>query len=310
MASCADSSAVVEGTALSQGFQGPEWSPELTLDFMARNRIEVSILSCAIPLTVFGKPAAQTAALAREINTYMAEFRDKHASRIGFFAILPSLQDSSSCIEEVRYAMETLRADGVALFTSYNDNYLGHPDFEPVWKELNAHSAVVFVHPTMEGIEKSIREPFVIPRALIDWPHETTRTALHLVMTNSLRKHPDCKVILSHGGGTLPYIAGRTAQIPMQAELTGKPPAEFLEDVKRFWFDTALMGDDTAPLHLLLEFAPSERVLYGSDYPFVREPAVLKKAETIDRMVDAHGRELTLVTRGAALKLFPRFTGE
>lgn len=298
---------MVEGTPLAQGFQGPQWSPEATLDFMSRNRIGASVLSCAIPLTIFNKSSEETAALAQEINTYMASFRNEHASKIGFFAVLPSLEDTRACVDEIRRAMQTLRADGVVLFTSYNDKYLGHPDFQPIWAELDALSAVVFIHPTMEGMERSIREPFLIPRALIDWPHETTRTAIHLVMTNSLRKHPGCKIILSHGGGTLPFVAARTSQIPIQGKLSGKSPDDFLEDVKSFWFDTALMGDDAAPLNLLLESAPKGKVLYGSDYPFVREPAVVSKLVTMDGIVDGEGRELASATREAALELFPRF---
>ncbi len=80
-----------------------------------------------------------------------------------------------------------------------------------------------------------------------------------------------------------------------------------MEDIKSFWFDTALMGDDVAPLKLLLDFAPKGKILYGSDYPFVREVAVVSKIETMDGVVDGE-RELALVTREAALELFPRFS--
>ncbi|KAF2688318.1 hypothetical protein K458DRAFT_440022 [Lentithecium fluviatile CBS 122367] len=247
---------------------------ELTLEFMSRNNISVSILSCAIPLPVF--------------------------------AVLPALHDVPACIDEIRFAMHTLDADGVALFTSYDSKHLGHPDFEIKRAELNSLSAVVFIHPTMEGMENSIREPFLIPRALIDWPNETTRTAIHLIMTDTMRTFPTCKIILSHGGGALSYIAGRTSEIPIQTKLSGKSSEEIFEDAKKFWFDTALMGDDDGPLELLLGFAQAGHVLYGSDYPFVREPAVVKRAITIDDIVDGDGKELPLVTRENALKLFPR----
>lgn len=299
-----DRAAVVESNAsLSQGFLGPDWSPDTSLEFMARNNIGTSILSCAIPCTVLVQDAAEIATLSRDINEYMASLRDQYPTQFGFFATLPSLQDVPRCIDGIRYAFSTLAADGVSLFTSYSDKYLGHSDFEPVWAELNRHAAVVFIHPTMEGMEKSIKEPFLIPRALIDWPHETTRTAIHLIMTNAVRKFPACKIILSHGGGTLPYVAGRIADVPIQMRLSEKSPGEFLEDAQSFYFDLALVGH-TAPLHLLMDFAKEGHILYGSDYPFVRADAVAQQLRTID----TEGEALTSMTRKAAQALFPRIT--
>ncbi|OCK73150.1 amidohydrolase 2 [Lepidopterella palustris CBS 459.81] len=298
----------MEGSPLSQGFSAPAWSPEMSLDFMAGNNIGTSILSYGIPVTVFGKEAAETAAMCREINEYLASLRDQDPSKFGFFTTLPSLEDVPRCIEEICYAFSVLKADGVNLFTSYNDKYLGHPDFEPVWAELDRHAAVVFIHPTMEGMEKSITEPFLMPRAVFDWPHETTRTAMHLIITNTVRKFPACKRILSHGGGTLPYVAGRIEDANMQARFSGKEPGEFLEDAKSFYFDLALVGH-TGPLQLLMNFAKKGHILYGSDYPFVREDMLEQKTRAIDGMVDGDGEELVLVARKAAQTLFPRLKG-
>ena len=294
---------------LAQGFVGPEWSPELSLEMMARNKIGTAVVSCAIPCTVLVQEAAEAATLSREINEFMASLRDQHPSQLGFFATLPSLTDVQSCIDEIRYSISELKADGVAIYTSYGEKYLGDNDFAPVWDELNKHATVVFIHPTMEGMEKSIKEPFLIPRALIDWPHETTRTAIHLIMTNTLRKFPECKVILSHGGGTLPYVAGRIADIPIQTRLSGKSPEEFLEDAKSFYFDLALVGYG-APISLLMDFAAEGHVLYGSDYPFVRENGVVKQLEVVDVVGVGETEELTAplteTTRQAALALFPQ----
>ncbi|PYI11869.1 amidohydrolase 2 [Aspergillus sclerotiicarbonarius CBS 121057] len=291
----------IEGNPkLSQGFIGPEWSPSTTLEFMTRNDIGTSILSCAIPLNMICQnDTNETAALTRAVNDYLASLRDQYLKQFGFFAALPSPEDATRCIEEIRYALGTLKADGVTFFTSYNGKYLGHPDFQPVWAELNSHAAIVFTHPTMEGMEKSITDPFVIPRALIDWSHETTRTAVHLIMTNTLRRFAACRVILSHGGGTLPFVASRIADIEIQTRLSGKSPGEFLEDAKSFYYDVALVGS-TPPLQLLRDFAPPDHLLYGSDYPFVREHAVVQKWQAVG------DEDLVRSTRKTAQTLFPR----
>ena len=298
---------------------------------MARNNIITSILSCAIPFTVLLEDVTEIATLSRETNIYLASLRDQYPSKFGFFATVPSPEDTARCVEEIDYALSVLKADGVALFTSYGNKYLGHADFEPVWAELHRHATVVFTHPTMEGTEKSIREPFLIPRALIDWSHETTRTATHLIMTGTTRKFPACKIILSHGGGTLPFVAGRIADIPMQERLSGQSPEEFLDAARSFYFDLALVAH-SAPLELLLDFAKPGHVLYGSDYPFVQEAEVKHQLKVVDdvgmdssgendvkgRKVDQDGcfesetREIlepiTRVTRKAAEELFTRFS--
>jgi predicted TIM-barrel fold metal-dependent hydrolase len=271
----------------------------MCLEFMDRNQIGSSILSCAISCTVLATDAAEVAALSRDVNKYLASLRDQRPSQFGFFAALPSLEDVPRCIDEIRYALSRFKADGVVLYTSYNDKYLGHPDFEPVWAELDRHATVVFIHPTMEGMEMAIKEPFLIPRALLDWSHETTRTAVHLIMTNSIRKFPACRIILSHGGGTLPFVAGRISEIDIQTRLSGKTAGEFLDDAQSFYFDLALVGH-AAPLRLLMDFAKDGHVLYGSDYPFVREDGVMCQLQTIDSGVDV------AVTRKAAQALFPR----
>ncbi|KAL4781435.1 hypothetical protein BJX76DRAFT_16079 [Aspergillus varians] len=249
-------------------------------------------------LTIVCQDATETAELAREVNDYLASLRDQHPTQLGFFASLPSPEDTGRCIDEIRYALDVLKADGVALFTSYNDKYLGHPEFEPIWRELNGRAAVVFTHPTMEDIKKSIAEPFTIPRPLMDWSHETARTAVHLILTNTLRRcAADCRIILSHGGGTLPFVAGRIADIDIQTRLSGKSPEEFLEDARLFYFDLALVGH-AMPLQLVLDFANNGHVLYGTDFPFVGDDAVAEQWGAVG------DEALVAATRKTAQRLF------
>ncbi|KAL4759170.1 amidohydrolase family protein [Aspergillus foveolatus] len=292
--------AIEKNPGLAQGMKAPDWVLEKTLEFMASNNIGTSILSCPFPLTVVCQDAAETAALAREANEYLASIRDRHPTQFGFFATLPSAEDTARCIDEIRYALDMLKADGVVLFTSYNDKYLGHPNFEPVWRELDSRAAVVFTHPTMEDIKKSIDEPFTIPRVLMDWSHETTRTAVHLILTNTIRRCAgNCRIILSHGGGTLPFVAGRIADMGLQTHLSGKSADEFLADARLFYFDLALVGH-AMPLQLVMDFASDGHVLYGTDYPAV------KGEDVAEQWMAVGDKPLIAATRMAAQTLFPR----
>jgi predicted TIM-barrel fold metal-dependent hydrolase len=97
-----------------------------------------------------------------------------------------------------------LKADGVTLFTRYGDGnyYLGHEKFKPIWDELDKRAAVVFIHPThpvdITPVNKLLAQP------IIDYPHETTRTAVDLIVSDTIRTHRNVKIILSHAGGTHP----------------------------------------------------------------------------------------------------------
>ncbi|OJJ05643.1 hypothetical protein ASPVEDRAFT_55480 [Aspergillus versicolor CBS 583.65] len=293
--------AIERNPALAQGIQPPPWAPSTTLTFMEHNSINAAILSCPMSLTAICQDnAAETATLAREVNLYLASLCDQHPTQLGFFASLPSPADTARCVEEIRYALDVLKADGVALFTSYSDKYLGHPDFEAVWQELNTWKAVVFTHPTMEDRHKSITEPFTIPRPLLDWSHETTRMAVHMILTGALRRYAsDCQIILSHGGGTLPFVAGRIADLDTQTRVSGKSAEEFLAETRLFYFDLALVGHEM-PLKIVLDFAADGHVLYGTDFPFVRDEAVARQWGVVG------GEELISKTWKTAQTLFPR----
>ena len=85
--------------------------------------------------------------VARVCNEFQARMALEHPSRFGSFALLP-LPDVDGALEEITYALDILHLDGVGLFSSVNDQYLGDPLFDPVFDELDRRKAVVFIHPT------------------------------------------------------------------------------------------------------------------------------------------------------------------
>ena len=295
----------INSPAIPKGLKPPEWSTHLSLEFMTRNNIGAAILSLSAPATEFMKDKKEAASLAREVNEYAASIRDRHPHKFGFFATLPSPDDTSGCLEEIDYALNVLKAEGVTLLTSYGKNYLGNPEFRPIWDELDRRNAVIFVHPTMNPAGGALETPYV-PQPLVDFPHETTRTAVHLIVSNTVRDHPNCKIILSHGGGTLPYMATRVANMCADCNIFPKTAEEFMQEARNFYFDVALTAYDY-PLDLLSTFAKPDHILYGSDFPFAREITCAAQIQ----LLDERARQMTLdedfsLRRGAALELFPR----
>lgn len=212
----------------------------------------------------------------RRVNEYCATIRDSKPTKFGFFASLPSLLDVDGAIEEIRYSLGTLRAEGVILFTRYGDenHYLGHELFRPIWKELNAWGAVVLVHPCMPRDRTPF--PLTILPNVVEFPHETTRTALDLIFSNTKKDNPDCKIILSHGGGTLPYLVGRVGFMELLPHAPVKKTREEIEEeIRSFYFDLALAGHENA-LNCLLRFVPHDHILFGSDFPYAPKPGVMR----------------------------------
>lgn len=285
------------------GLQVPRWDLERDLAFLDDNNIQFALLSLSAPgLSITSSPA-EAKTLARACNEFAATCRDKHPDRYGFFATLP-LENISDGIEELTHALDVLGADGVVLFTSYNGNYLGHEFFKPLWRELDRRAAVVFVHPTTP---KDPGPPYdgMLPRPIVDFPHETTRTAVHLITSNTVRDFPNCKIILSHGGGTLPFTATRIFNSAVNAGFGGgKTADDMLVEARRFYFDLALTSF-SGPLSLLVNFADEDHILWGSDYPFVRGDSVKRQRDELEEL-EMQPPMRSSIANGAALKLIPR----
>lgn len=255
------------------------------------------MLSVSAPGAHWGDDA-EARVRARQVNEYVAELVKDRPDRFGLFATL-TLPDVDGALAETAYAFDELNADGVVLLSNAHGSYLGEKAFEPLWEELDARQAVVFIHPTEPPIEMLPG----LPSPLLDFPFDTTRTALHLAANGVLRRHPDLRIILSHAGGFLPYAAYR---FPYAA--TFNPPItseEVFEDLQRFWFDSALSSSPTA-LPSLFAFADPSRITFGSDFPFAPDPE--SWTSRLDS-ADLSPETLHAVNRGNAETLFPRLAG-
>ncbi|PHH63184.1 hypothetical protein CDD81_6235 [Ophiocordyceps australis] len=286
------------------GWGVPSWSLEADDEIAASIGVGTAIFSVTAPGASIIGDDASAAQFASRLNDYCAQIRDKDPMRYGFFCNLGSLLDTQRCLQEIGRAFDELGADGVVLFTRYGEDevrYLGHDDFKPIWQELNRRQAVVFVHPT-HGLDTRLVNAHS-PQPIFDYPHETTRAAADLIMSNNLREFPDCKIILSHAGGTLPFLIHRISMCEDTQFATGKGREEIYEDARRFYFDLALSGDGRV-LHHVMAFAKPGHVLFGSDYPNAPVASLTRDAEVIDGY--DFGAQRASVYHGAATALFPR----
>lgn len=279
------------------GIDVPDWSESAALEFMDGHGIQTGILSLSTPGVYFGDPA-EAQKWAREINLYCADVRDRRPDRFGFFATLP-MPDVDSAIEEARYALDVLKADGIVLLANYEGRYLGDEIFVPLLEFLHERNAVVFVHPG-----ELPAEPVPgIPTFTADFLLDTTRTAISLILSGAMTGYPDIRFILGHAGGFVPYIAHR---ILLTMAKEGLAPS--LDVLKRFYFDIALSATPAA-LPSLLEVADPEHITYGSDFPFAPPIAVgFINGQYDEYLLDPAQR--AAIDRGNAEALFPRLQGK
>ncbi|TCJ96346.1 amidohydrolase family protein [Nocardia alba] len=277
----------------------PDWSPDSALSLMTTARIGSAILSVSTPGTTFLTDPAEATTLAQALNDYSSEISAAHPGQLGFMATLPMPDVRASRLEAER-ALDTLGADGVVLLGNSAGVYLGAEGQDELFRALDDRCAVVLVHPADLPGEPV---PGILPFAA-DFLLDTTRAAYLLVRNGIRRRYPNIKFILSHGGGFVPYAAHRLA-LTIFSE-TGVSPADLIDEFAGFYFDTALSSSASA-LPSLLSFARPGHVLYGSDWPFAPDPAVLYFGGGLDAYAGLDDAQRRAVERVNALTLFPRF---
>jgi predicted TIM-barrel fold metal-dependent hydrolase len=238
--------------------------------------------------------------IARESNDYAAAVVRDNPTRFGIFASLP-LPDTEGSLKEIAYALDTLKADGFGLMTSYGGKYLGDPAFWPVLEELNRRKAVVYDHPLSVDCCRNPIPQYMVNSA-IEYATDTTRTIASLLFSGAAARFPDIKWIHSHGGGTMPMLWQR--YIRQEATLKNKQeivPNGVLHEVRRFYYDTA-QANSPGALAALLKLVPTSQVMFGTDYPY-------RPGSEVVEGLTSYGfsaAELRAIDRDNALRLMPR----
>ncbi len=281
----------------------PDWSPGAALDLMDQVGVATALLSVSSPGVHFGDDAA-ACALARQINEEGAAIVASHPGRFGLLASLP-LPDVEGARSELAYALDHLHADGIALLTNYQGQYLGDPAFESVMADLDRHHAIAVLHPTSPACWEAVS--FGRPRPMLEFPMDTTRAVANLALTGTLDRYPNIRFVIPHAGGALPVLADRIHGFSaVMAAGTEQPFVDVLAALRRLYYDLAGTPLPRA-LPALLNLVDSDRLLYGSDFPFTNGALVELLATMLATTEILNDRQKQAMLYGNALRLFPRF---
>jgi len=243
-----------------------DWTTERVIELMDKNGIRTAVLSLAstpgLWFNAGAEVANKTATLCRE---YAAEMRQKYPGRFGIFAPL-SMLNIDATLKEIEHAFDTVKADGINLQTNYGDKWLGNAVYKPVLEELNRRKAVVYVHPLVAACCNRLSVG-TFP-AVIEVPHDTTRTVTSLLLSGAFARYRDIKWLFSHAGGTVPMMAGRIdAFYGKRPNLKEFAPEGIFGELARLHYDTA-NATSVPAMAALLKIAPASHVTYGTDYPY------------------------------------------
>jgi aminocarboxymuconate-semialdehyde decarboxylase len=236
--------------------------PDVRIEAMDAAGVDLQILTLSTP-GVHVESRERGAALARIVNDDLAETITRFPGRFSALAALP-LQAPEDAADELERAVTQLRLPGGMLFTNVNGKPIDGPRFWPLYERAADLGAILFIHPTSPAHVGTMADHRLVP--LVGFLHETTVAISRLVFSGLFERLPGLKMVLSHLGGTMPYLAERLdfgfeVYPEIQGTLT-RPPSETL---KQFYMDTTPFTPNA--MQFAIDFAGADKLLLGSDYP-------------------------------------------
>jgi len=263
---------------------------------MDENGIDVAIVSLTSP-NVFWGGAEISAATARVANDEMAGGQRAYPDRIRWLASIP-WEYPDAALAELDRAMGN-GAVGVFVTANVNGRHLVDPLFEPVWKEIDSRALPVLLHPTAPFGSKQAeftRERVLMPG--LGFMFDTTLAVARMAIDGFFGRFTDAKIIASHGGGYLPYVAGRIDMFFAEDTLIPKKISHLPSEIfSRLYYDAILY--DPGALDLCLDLAGPGNIMFGTDFPM---PQDIPKLHAIIDRLPADQRDA--IKGGNARKMF------
>ncbi|RSD29106.1 amidohydrolase [Mesobacillus subterraneus] len=240
------------------------WSAEKRIKDMEREGVDIQVLS-PIPVTFsYWAPAEQAEILARVQNDFIAETVSQYPTKFIGLGAVP-MQNVEVAIREMDRCKHELGLAGIEIGTNVNGVNLDDPQFIEFFEMAEKWEVPLFIHP-WETLGKD-RMPRHNLMYTVGMPSETALAGASLILGGIMDKFPKLKICLAHGGGALPYLLPRLDQgwnVWPHLRLLDKPPSHY---AKQFYYDSLV--NEPVNLNYLLQNFGHEKIIMGSDYPFL-----------------------------------------
>lgn len=295
--------AVMVGGKVFRIIDARSWDAARRLDDMAADDVDTQVISPMPELLSHWFPAGDADALCRYVNEGIAALCGAHPRHFIGVGMVP-MQDTALAVrrlDEVR----SLGLCGIEIGTHINGIALGDARLHDIYAAAEQADLMVMVHPLHPlGLERMGGRPELA--AVAAFPLETAFAAVSLMTHGVMERFPKLRILLSHGGGALPWILPRL----QHARTIGPPldtlfPADPGEMAKAFYYDTILYDQDA--LEYLTAKVERDRLVVGSDYPFTikqdRPAEFAERALVVAREVFAANARQLLGLEGNAFAL-------
>ena len=244
--------------------------PEARIALMDKYGVDMQALTQTAPVILGFSPeqAAEICRMSNDDNYALCKAYPDKFVNICFF----SLQDMPSALKELDRAVNELDCRAVTLGSNQNGKGLDFEEFYPFYEKLTAYGLPIFIHPvqwesyplvdTFKGWKNML---------VLGWPFDTTQAAWRLILSGTIDRFPELKIVLHHYGAMLPFFSRRIEQnIRISLKDRLKEGKDIKEYWKNFYGDTALDGA-VASYPVGYAFFGADRTVYGTDYPFGME---------------------------------------
>jgi aminocarboxymuconate-semialdehyde decarboxylase len=239
---------------------------EQRLAAIAQQGVDRQVLSMWADIFGYGMPPSQSVGWHRFLNRHMAGLCHKNDRQFSFLASVP-LPHAEEAAAELDYAVNELGAVGAVVAANVEGVNLGEVDLDAFWQQATALDVGVFIHPVQA--QASARTAKFALSQIAQYTVDTTLCVGSLIFSGVLDRHPAIRLLLSHGGGSFPYLTGRFDVMharmdrAAQGDVALQPPSAY---VQRFFYDTIL--HDPTILRWLADRVSVGRVVLGTDYSF------------------------------------------
>ena len=225
--------------------------------------VDIAVVSLTCPSVFWGGPDISLET-AIEMNDDMAAAQRNHPDRIRWMATIP-WQYPELALQELDRAVAN-GAVAVMALANIAGQALTEDIFAPIWRQIDSRGLAVLIHPAVPpGLREMDMRRFNLV-ASVGFMFDTTLAIARMIFDGFLDRYQGVKIIAAHGGGTLPYIAGRLDicfdNMAPCREIISEKPSAYLE---RIYYDSVVFTG--AALEACVSCAGPGRVLYGSDYP-------------------------------------------
>jgi aminocarboxymuconate-semialdehyde decarboxylase len=252
------------------------WDPQKRLEDMDATAVRHQVLSPMPELFCYWADAHQAASYCRYMNDWLGAHID---DRFDCFGIIP-MQDPEMAAAELEH-VSRLGLRGVEVGSNVEGQYLHTTRYEVVLAEAERLDLAMFIHPFHPpGFETITGGPAA---SGVTFPNEVGFALGGLIAEGVLESHPSLRLLASHGGGSLGLLLPRLDRMwNMDPGFRERLPGSPSSYAKRLYVDLLVFSPKA--LQYVLSVVGDDRVVVGSDYPFMPDPpgAVLDEFDDLD----------------------------